>query len=179
MSHSWSSFSYFLHGSWSLNIFSVDLIAYSFVWTDFSTMREKAPRRECVCLHHTEHSCCCCSSFSCVWVFTTPWTATHQAFPSFTISQSLLRSMSTEWMILSNHLILCHPLILPPSIFPRIRVFFYQAFGIRWPKYWSFSLASVLPKNTQDWFPLRLTSLISSINVCWEMNEFIYSSPWF
>ena len=117
-----SSLSYFLHGSWSLNIFSVDLIACSFVWTDFSTMREKAPWRECVCLHYTEHSCSC-SSFSCVWVFTTPWTATRQAFPSFTISQSLLGSMSIEWMILCNHLILCCPLLLLPSIFPRIRVF--------------------------------------------------------
>ena len=78
-------------------------------------------------------------SLSRVQLFATPWTAAHQASLSITNSQSSLRLMSIESVVPSNHLILCHPLILPPSIFPRIRVFFYQAFGIRWPKYWSFT----------------------------------------
>ena len=75
-----------------------------------------------------------------VQLFSTPWTATHQASLSFTISQSLLKLMSTELVMPSNHLILCHPLLLPPSIFPTIRVFSNQSVvRIRWPKYWSFS----------------------------------------
>ena len=73
-----------------------------------------------------------------VWLFATPWTAAHQASLSFIISRSLLKLMSIELVILSNHLILCCPLLLP-SIFPRIRVFSNElALCIRWPKYWSF-----------------------------------------
>ena len=64
-----------------------------------------------------------------------------------TISQSLLKLMSTESMMPSNHLILCHPLLLLPSVFPSIRVFFSESgFHIRWPKYWSFSF-SISPSN--------------------------------
>ena len=75
-----------------------------------------------------------------VQLFSTPWTAAHQASLSFTISQSLLKLMSTELVMPSNHLILCHPLLLPPSIFPTIRVFSNQSVvRIRQPKYWSFS----------------------------------------
>ena len=70
----------------------------------------------------------------------TPWTAACQASTSFTISQSLLKLMSIESVMPSNHLILCHPLLLLPSIFPSIRVFSNElALCIRWPKYWSFS----------------------------------------
>ena len=77
-----------------------------------------------------------------VWLFVTSWTAACQAFLSFTISWSLLRFMSIELMMLSNHLILCHPLLLLPSIFPSIRVFCNEsALHIRWPKYWSFSIS--------------------------------------
>ena len=69
----------------------------------------------------------------------TPWTAAHQAPLSFTISQSLLKLMSIEFRMPSNHLTLCHPLLLLPSIFPSIRVFSSEsAFHSRWPKYWSF-----------------------------------------
>jgi len=72
-------------------------------------------------------------------LFVTPWTAAHQASLSFTISQSLLKLMSIESMMPSNHLILCHPLLLPPSIFPSTRVFFNEChLHIRWSKYWSF-----------------------------------------
>ena len=72
-------------------------------------------------------------------LFATPWTAAHQPSLSFTISWNLLRFMSTESAMLSNHLILYHPLVLLPSILPRIRVFSNESsFHIRWPKYWSF-----------------------------------------
>ena len=77
----------------------------------------------------------------------TPWTAARQALWSFTISWSLLKLMSIELIILSSHLILCHPLLLLPSIFPSIRVFSSEsALRIRWPQYWSFSF-SISPSN--------------------------------
>ena len=74
------------------------------------------------------------------WLFVTPWTAAHQASLSF--SQSLLRFMFTESVMLSNHLILCWPLLLSPSIFPSIRIFYNElALHIRRPKCWSFSFS--------------------------------------
>ena len=85
-------------------------------------------------------------SLSCVQFFVTPWTAARQASVSITNSQSLLKVMSVELVMPSNHLILCCPL-LRPSIFPRIRVFFKESvLRIRWPKYWSFSF-SISPSS--------------------------------
>ena len=85
--------------------------------------------------------------FSCVLLFTIPWTAAHQASLSFTVSQGLLKLMSIELIMPYNHLILCHPLLLLPSIFPSIRVFSSElALCIRWPKYWSYSF-SISPSN--------------------------------
>ena len=79
-------------------------------------------------------------SLSRVWLLVTPWTAACQTSLSITNSQSLPKLMSTESVMPSNHLILCYPLLLPPSIFPSIRVFSNKsALRIRWPKYWSFS----------------------------------------
>ena len=79
-------------------------------------------------------------SLSRVQLFETPWTATHQATLSITNSQCAPKPMSIELVMPSNHLILCHPLLLLPSIFPSIRVFSNaSALRIRWPKYWSFS----------------------------------------
>ena len=83
---------------------------------------------------------------SCVWLFVTPWTAIHQASLSINNSWSLLKLMSIESVMPSNHLIFCHPLLLPPSIFPSIRVFSDESVHIRWPKYWSFSF-SISPSN--------------------------------
>ena len=103
-------------------------------------------------------------SFSHIQLFATPWTAALQASLSITNSQSLLKLMSIESMMSSNHLILCHPLLLLPSILPSIRVFSNEsALCIRWPKYWSFSfnISPVLPMNTQDWPPLGWTGWIS------------------
>ena len=88
---------------------------------------------------------------SCVRLFATPWTAALQASLSFTISQSSLKLMSIESVMPSNHLVLCHPLLLP-SIFPSIRVFSNEsALCIRWPKYWSFSF-SINPSNEYSGF---------------------------
>ena len=82
-----------------------------------------------------------------VRLFATPWTAAHQASLSITKSLSLLKFMSIELVMLSNHLILCRPLLLPPSMFPSIRVFSNESvLHIRWPKYWSFSF-SISPSN--------------------------------
>ena len=82
-----------------------------------------------------------------VWLFATPWTVACQASLSITNSWSLLRLMSTESVMPSNHLILCHPLLFPPSIFPSIRVFSNEsALHIRWPKYWSFRI-NIGPSN--------------------------------
>ena len=96
-----------------------------------------------------------------VWLFATPWTTAHQASLSITNSQSLLKFMSIESVMPTNHLILCHLLLLLPSIFLSIRVFSNEsALSIRWPKYWASGSASVLPMNIHDWFPLGLTGLI-------------------
>ena len=84
---------------------------------------------------------------SCVRLFVTPWTAAWQASMSITNSQSWLKLMSIELVMPSNYLILCCPLILPPSAFPSIRVFSNNSvLCIRWPKYWSFSF-SISPSN--------------------------------
>ena len=106
---------------------------------------------------------CVVQSLSHVQLFATPWTAAHQASLSFTISWSLLKFMSIELVMPSNHLILCLPLLLLPPIFPSIRVFSNElALCIRWPKYWSFSFSfSIGPSNEYSGFPLRLTGLIS------------------
>ena len=98
-------------------------------------------------------------SLSPVQFFQTPWTAAHQASLSFTNSQSLLKLLSIKSVMPSNHLILCQPLLLPPSILPSIRVFsnesvFCQRIGVS-------ASTSVLPMNIQDWFPLGCTVWIS------------------
>ena len=101
-------------------------------------------------------------SLSHVWLFVTPWTAAHQAPLSFTISQSFLKLMFVELMMLSNHLILCCPFFLLPSIFPSIRGFSNEsALHIMWPEYWSFSFSisssneySGLISFRIDWFDL-------------------------
>ena len=89
-------------------------------------------------------------SLSRVQLFATPWTAAHQASLSLTISWSLLKLMSIESVMQSNHLTLCRPLLLPPSVFPSISVFSNEsALCIRWPKYWSFSFS---PSNEYSGF---------------------------
>jgi len=90
---------------------------------------------------------CTVQSLSGVRVFTTPWTTAHQASLSITNSWNLLKLVSMELVMPSKHLILCHPLLLLPSIFLSIRVFSNElALRIRWPKYWSFSF-NISPSN--------------------------------
>ena len=99
-------------------------------------------------------------SLSHVWLFPTPWTAARQASLSITNSQSLLKLMSFASGMPSNHLMLCHPLLLLPSIIPNIRVFSNESvLHIRWPKYWSFSISpsneySGLISFRMDWLDL-------------------------
>ena len=106
---------------------------------------------------------CCCCSVAHVWLFAIPWTAACQ-LPCLSPSPRSLKLMSVELVMPSNHLVLCHPLFLLPSIFPSIGVFSSKesALCIRWPKHWTSAL--VLPMNIQDWFPLGLTGLISSLS---------------
>ena len=118
------------------------------------------------------YSCfCSCSSLSPVWLFVTPWTAAVQATLSIINSQILPKLMSIESMMPSNHLILCHPLLFLPSIFPSIRVFSNESvLSIRWPKYWSFSL-SISPSNEysglisfrMDWLDLLQSKGLSRV----------------
>ena len=136
-------------------------------------------------------------TFSVIFNYATPWTAALQATLSFTVSQSLLRLMYIESVMPANHLILCHPLLLLPSIFPSIRVFSIEsALHIRWPKYWSFSFSISLSNECSglisfrmDWFDLlavqgTLKSLLqhhsskASILQCsaWRMDQF---SHWY
>ena len=116
-------------------------------------------------------------SLSHVRFFVTPWTEANQASLSISNSQSLLKLMSVESVMPSNHLILCHPLLLLPSIFPSIRVFSNESvLHIRWPKYWSFSFSisrsndySGLISFRMDWLDLlavpgTLKSLLQHYN---------------
>ena len=107
--------------------------------------------------------CVVFQSLSRVWfLFKTPWSVAHQAFLSFTTSQSLFKLMSIELVMPSNHSILCHPLLLLPSIFPSTRVFSNRlALHIRWPNIGPSASASVLPMNIHSWLPLGLIGLIS------------------
>ena len=96
-------------------------------------------------------------SLSHVQLFVTPWTAAHQASLSITNSQSLLKLMSIESVMPSNHLTLCCPILLPPSMFPSIRVLFNEtALRIRWPKYLRFSLSISLPNEYSGLISFRM-----------------------
>ena len=121
-------------------------------------------------------------SLSRVQLFETPWTAALQASLSITNSRSLLKLMSTESVMPSNHLILCHTLLLLPSIFPSIRVFSNESvLHIRWPKYWSFSF-SISPSNEcsglisfrMDWVDLLAVqgTLESLLNTTVQKHQF-------
>ena len=120
---------------------------------------------------HMEHQFSSVQSLSRVWVLATPWTTACQASLSVTNSQSLPKLMSTESVMPSNNLILCCPLLFPPSIFPSIRVFSSESvLHIRWPKYWSFSF-SISPSNEysglisfrMDWFDLAVQGTLKSL----------------
>ena len=129
-------------------------------------------------------------SLSRVRLFVTPWTIAHQSSLSITNSRSLLKVMSIESVMPSNHFTLCRPLLLPPSVFPSIRIFSNESvLHIRWPKYWSFSF-SISPYNEysglisfrMDWLELlavqgTLKSLLqhhsSKASILWRSAFFI------
>ena len=106
---------------------------------------------------------------NCVWIFVTPRTAPHQASLSMTNSWSLLKFMSVELVMPSNHLVLCHPLLLLPSIFSSIRVFSNEsALSFRWPNYWRFNISiskeySGLISFRIDWFDLAAQGTLKSL----------------
>ena len=128
-----------------------------------------------------------------VELFVTPWTPAHQAFLSFTNSRSLLKLVSIKSEMPSNHLVLHHPLLILPSVFPSIRVFSSEsALWIRWPKYWSFNF-SISPSNEYsglisfriDWFDLlavqrtlkslfQYHSLKASVLQCSKESDILY-----
>ena len=115
---------------------------------------------------------------SCSWLFVTPWTVAPQASLSFTISWSLLKLMSIELVRPSSHLILCHPLLLLPSIFPSISVFSDES--VLHIRCWSIGISaseSVLPMSIQGWFPLGLTGLIS-LQSKWLSRVFSSTTVW-
>ena len=124
------------------------------LWVGFDALNNSGPRsilfsegKNVVCLRSTHSHCCRVQALSPVWLFVIPWAAACQVSLSFTVSQNLFRLMSIESVMLSNHFILCRPLLLLPSIFSSIRVFSNQSFlCIRWPRYWSFSF-SISPSN--------------------------------
>ena len=104
-------------------------------------------------------------SLSFVWLFATPWTTTCQASLSIANSRSLLKLMPIESVIPSNHVIFCRPLLLLPSICPRVMVFSKESvLCIRWPKIVASASASILPMTIQDWFPLGWTGWISLLS---------------
>ena len=99
-------------------------------------------------------------SLSRVQLSVTPCTAAHQASLSITNSRSLLKLLSIELVMPSNHLILCHPVLLLPSIFPSIRVFSSEsALHIRWPKNWSFTFSISPSKEYSGWISIRMNWL--------------------
>ena len=105
--------------------------------TDYEKYKERNKQRYARCIKFS-----LVRSLSHFQLFATPWIATRQTSLSITSSQSLLRLMSTQLLMSSNHLILCYPFLLLPSIFPTISVFSSESvLHIRWPKYWSFSIS--------------------------------------
>ena len=116
-------------------------------WTAFSN-RQQESQLAAVCPPGLLFSLV--QSLSRVELFMTPWTTAHQASLSITNSRSLLKLMCIESVMPSNHLILCRPLLLPPSIFPSIRVLSNEStLYIKWAKYWASTSASVLAMNIQ------------------------------
>ena len=117
----------------------------------------------CAYIHTYTYMSTCCSLLSSVWLFVTPWTASCQDSLSFTVSRNLLKLMSIELVMPSNHLILCHHLLLP-SILPSIRVFSNESFASGGQIIGTSASASVPPVNIQAWFPLGLTGLTSLLS---------------
>ena len=139
----------------------LESVLISFFYMQLSSFPSISYWRDC--LFAIVYSCLLCHRFSSVQslshvrLFATPWTATCQASLSITNSQSLLKLMSIESGMPSNHLILCHPLLLLPSTFPSIRVFSNMSvLHIRWPKYWNFSFSISLSNEYSGLISFRM-----------------------
>ena len=120
---------------------------FSATWMDLEiiTLNEVSQKKKDE--YHMILLICSVQLFSCIQLFATPWIAAHQVSLSITNCRSLLKLMSIKSVMPSNHLILCHPFLLLPSIFPNIRVFSNKSIlRIRWSKYWNFSF-SISPSN--------------------------------
>ena len=158
---------------------------FSYLWAGLLGVRGSLPSGTvCAC---EVTSVIVVQALSRVRLFATPWTAARRASLSITISQSLLRLLSIESVMPSNHLILCRPILLLPSIFPRSWVFSNEsALLIRWPKYWSFSF-STSPSNEYsglisfriDWFYLLAVqgTLKSLLQHCIHKYQFFGAQP--
>ena len=148
----------------------VEVIAAIAAWSSVSI--EADGKRLCCSVFDSALQFSSVQSLSRVWLFPTPWTAARQASLSITNCWSLLKLMSIESVMPSNHLILCHPLLFLPSIFPSIRVFSNESLlRIRWPKYWSFSFSmspsteySGLISFSMDWLDLPVGSVVINIS---------------
>ena len=131
--------------------------------------------------------CCCCSVIAHVQLFVTPWTTASQASLSFAIPHSLLKLRSSESVIISNHLILCYPLLLLPSIFHSIRVFPNEsALHIRWPNYSNFSFSISPSSNYSELISIKIdfpSKVISWVfySTTIKKNQFFGAQPflWF
>ena len=162
VNHCHTEVSFFLHSHHILN-FPLDHWVLGIIDSLFQVKRKTLWVSKATCLflqlarwlpHSVSQYSCLISvhdissvqSLSHVWLFAIPWTAACQVSLSITNSENVLKLMSIELVMSSNHLILCHHLILLPSIIPSIRVFSNESVHIRWPKYWSFSF-SISPSN--------------------------------
>ena len=114
---------------------------------------------------------------SCVQLFATPWTAACRASLSFTNSWSLLKLMSIESVMPSTHLILCHPLLVLPSVFPSIRVLSSESvLHIRWPKYWSFSF-NISPSSEYSGLISSRMDWLDPLVVQWTLKSLLQHHP--
>ena len=130
----------------NMKCYLADLISLS--WNALSTLQPQQGRRQCLCSVY---------SLSLVQLFVNLWTAACQASLSITNSRSLLKLIAIESVMPFNHLILCHPLLIPPSIFPSIKVFSNESvLHIGWPKYWSFSISIISSKEYSGMISFRM-----------------------
>ena len=150
------------------NNFNVATINFTHKYTEIFKLSLKLPK----ILNFRKYVlfCCCSVVKSCLTLSVTPSTTALQVSLSSTISQSLLKFISIESVVLCNHLILCCPLLLLPSVFSNIRVFSNDALCIRWPKNWSFNF-SISPSNEYsglisfgiDWFDLAVHETLKGL----------------
>ena len=145
----------------------------------YTQMNQKVESRRDVCVAVVVQS------LSCLWLFEIPWTIACQTFLSCTVFQSLLKFMSSELVILSNHLIFCRPLLLLPSVFPSIRIFSNESpLHIRWPNYCSFSISpsnehsELIAHNSQKVQKIQIfiTGWVDKPNVLYTYNEIYFNS---